>query len=187
MKLIRAVLTGIDRVNAIIAKAAAWLMLPLVLIIVYEVVLRYAFHRPTLWVFDMTYFFASIIVMFGAAYTLQSKGHVSVDIFYERLSPRTKALIDVVLYPLLFFTLWLLTLNVLFPHVINSILRAERAVLGVWLPPIWPFKSWLLLGIIMLTLQGVAEWVRAFCAVIGRPLEPPAGAVVASDPKEIRL
>jgi TRAP-type mannitol/chloroaromatic compound transport system permease small subunit len=184
MKAIRGVLRGIDRLNAVVAKAVAWLMLPLVLVIVYEVVMRYLFNRPTLWVFDVSYFLTSIIVILGAAYTLQTKGHVSVDVFYERFLPRTRALIDVVLYLLLFFTLWILIINVMLPHVINSYLRGERAATGIWRPLIWPFKAWILLGVFMLTLQGVAEFVRSLFTLVGKPLEE---RVSIEDGKKARL
>lgn len=171
MNLIRAILTGIDTLNAALAKTAAWLMIPLVLFITYEVVMRYVFNRPTLWVFDASYFLTSLIVMLGAAYTLQTRGHVSVDVFYERFSPRTRALIDITLYVVLFFTLWLLIINVMVPHVINSFVRGERAATGIWRPPIWPFKAWILLGVALLTLQGVAEFVRSVFVLLGKPID----------------
>jgi TRAP-type mannitol/chloroaromatic compound transport system permease small subunit len=171
MRVVKGLIRMIDGANAAVAKTVAWLMIPLVLVIAFEVVMRYVFNRPTLWVFDVSYFITSIIVMLGTAYTLQMKGHVSVDVFYERFSPKTRALIDVVLYLVLFFSLWLLIINVMVPHVINSFVRGETAATGIWRPPIWPFKAWILLGIIMLTLQGLVEFLRSLFVLIGKPLD----------------
>lgn len=169
---IRGLLRGIDALNAIVAKIVAWVTIPLVLFIAYEVVMRYAFNRPTLWVFDVQYLLTSMVVILGAGYTLHGKGHVSVDIFYERFSPRWKAFFDVFFYLLLFFTLWILVINVTVPHVINSWQRGERASTGIWRPVIYPFKAWILLGVVLLTLQGVAEFFRsAYILVTGKPLD----------------
>lgn len=170
MKFIIVLLDGIDWLNAIVAKAVAWLALPLVLFIVYEVIMRYAFNRPTLWVFDMSYFLTSLIVSLGAAYTLQVRGHVNVDVFYERFPPRVQALLDAIFYLLLFFPLWLLIINVMVPNVLNSFRVGERAAVGIWRPLIWPFKAWILLGVALLTLQGVAEFIRALCGIFGKRL-----------------
>jgi TRAP-type mannitol/chloroaromatic compound transport system permease small subunit len=173
---LKGILAGIDALTAAIAKVVAWLLLPLVLFIAYEVVMRYAFNRPTLWVFDMSYFLSSLVVSLGAAYTLQRKGHVSVDVFYERFPERVRALIDVTFYLLLFFTTWLLIINVMVPHVINSWQRNELAATGIWRPPIYPFKTWILAGVVLLVLQGVAEFIRALFVLLGRPLHTPPPA-----------
>jgi TRAP-type mannitol/chloroaromatic compound transport system permease small subunit len=173
---VRALVRGIDFFSAIIGKVFSVAVVFLVLVMSYEVVMRYLFNRPTLWVYDMSYFLTSMVVILGAAYTLQMKGHVSVDIFYERFPPRLKALIDTVLYLVLFFSLWLLIINVMVPHVQASWARGERAATGIWVPPIYPFKTWILAGVVLLTLQGVAEFLRAFFVLIGRPLEVPKAA-----------
>ncbi len=159
--------------SALVGKVFAVAVILLVLVMSYEVVMRYLFNRPTLWAYDVSYFLTSMVVILGAAYTLQTKGHVSVDIFYERFPPRLKALVDVILYLVLFFTLWLLIINVMLPHVQTSWARGERAATGIWVPPIYPFKTWVLAGVILLALQGVAEFLRALFVLVGRPLELP--------------
>lgn len=176
MGIVRAFVRGIDTLSAVIGKVVAIAVVFLVLVMSYEVVMRYLFNRPTLWAYDISYFLTSMVVILGAAYTLQLKGHVSVDIFYERFPPRLQAFLDVVLYLALFFTLWLLIINVMVPHVQNSWARGERAATGIWVPPIYPFKTWILAGVILLTLQGVAEFLRSFFVLIGRPLDPPKAA-----------
>ncbi|ADI13336.1 TRAP transporter small permease subunit [Truepera radiovictrix] len=184
MAVLRGLLKGIDALTAAIAKVVAWLLLPLVLFIAYEVLMRYAFNRPTLWVFDMSYFLTSLVVSLGAAYTLQRKGHVSVDVFYERFPERVRAFIDVLFYLLLFFTTWLLIINVMVPHVINSWQRGELAATGIWRPPIYPFKTWILVGVVLLVLQGVAEFIRALFVLLGRPLETPPPAAAEGDVRD---
>ena len=64
-------LTGrIDRFTDAIGFAVAWLNVPLVLAVAYEVIARYFFNAPTIWAYDVTYMLYAAIFMLGAAYAL---------------------------------------------------------------------------------------------------------------------
>ena len=78
-------------------------MLFLVLSITYEVVARYFFRAPTVWVFESSYMANGSAFMLGCAYALYKGAHVRTDIFWENYSERTKGIIDLVSYLLLFF------------------------------------------------------------------------------------
>jgi TRAP-type mannitol/chloroaromatic compound transport system permease small subunit len=161
------VLRGVDRLNEAIARLVAWFVLVLALTMTYEVAARYVFGRPTMWSYDVSYFLNSAVVMLGAAYTLHRRGHVSVDILYATLPVRARAFLDVALTLALFFPLWALLAWAMVPHVQYSWRSGERALTGTWLPPIYPFKTWVLLGIVLLLLQGVVEFVRAAAVLVG--------------------
>jgi len=60
----------IDRFAELSGVAIAWLMVPLMGAVVYEVIARYAFAAPTLWAFDVTYMLYGAMFMLGAAYAL---------------------------------------------------------------------------------------------------------------------
>jgi TRAP-type mannitol/chloroaromatic compound transport system permease small subunit len=62
---------AIDRFAELCGVAVAWLMVPLIVAVVYEVVARYAFAAPTLWSFDVTYMLYGAIFMLGAAYAYE--------------------------------------------------------------------------------------------------------------------
>ena len=64
----------------------AWLNVPLVLAVSYEVIARYFFHTPTIWVFDVTYMLYGTIFMLGAAYALHKGAHIRTDFFFETWS-----------------------------------------------------------------------------------------------------
>jgi TRAP-type mannitol/chloroaromatic compound transport system permease small subunit len=52
----------------------AWLIVPMVLALSYEVVARYLFNAPTLWAYDMTFMLYGTFFMLGSAFTLQRRG-----------------------------------------------------------------------------------------------------------------
>ena len=84
----------IDRFTDAIGLMVAWLNVPLVLAVSYEVVARYFFNAPTIWVFDVTYMLYGTIFMLGAAYALHKGAHIRTDFFFENWSTRTKGLIE---------------------------------------------------------------------------------------------
>ncbi|NBU01720.1 MAG: TRAP transporter small permease subunit [Betaproteobacteria bacterium] len=62
-------LRTIDKITEISGNIFAWLMVPLVGGVVWEVVSRYFFHQPTEWSYDLTYMLYGTMFMLGAAYT----------------------------------------------------------------------------------------------------------------------
>ena len=93
----------IDRFAEICGVAVAWLMVPLMAAVVYEVVARYAFNAPTAWSFDVSYMLYGAMFMLGAAYALRIGAHKRTDFFWERWSQRTRGVIDTVAYVAFFF------------------------------------------------------------------------------------
>lgn len=131
-----------------------------VLSLVYEVIMRYVFDSPTAWSFDVTYMLCSLFIVMGLGYNLQVKGHVSVDIIYNRFPLRIQALVYVVLFLALFFPCWILIAKIMIPHLIKSWVWQERASIGTWMPAIYPFKTWIFCGVLLFIFQGVAEFLK---------------------------
>src|SRR5215210_1211523 len=78
----------LDSISVGSGKLVAWLIIPMVGSLVYEVIARYLFNAPTEWAYDMTFMLYGTFFMLGAAYTLQRKGHVRTDSLYIAWSPR---------------------------------------------------------------------------------------------------
>jgi TRAP-type mannitol/chloroaromatic compound transport system permease small subunit len=100
---LRTTIRVLDGISIWSGKLVAWLIIPMVLGLVYEVVARYAFNAPTEWAYDMTYMLYGSFFMLGAAFTLQRKGHIRTDTFYAAWSPRRQGMVDAVCYLLFFF------------------------------------------------------------------------------------
>src|SRR5260370_40755583 len=81
----------------------AWLNVPLVLAVAYEVFARYVFNAPTIWSFDVTYMLYGTIFMLGAAYALHKGAHIRTDFFYEKWSVKTRGMVDSISYVGSFF------------------------------------------------------------------------------------
>lgn len=154
------IMNSIEKANEFIGKITSWLVLVLIITVSYEVIARYLFDSPTIWSYEMSYFISSFFVIKGMAYTMQAKGHVAVDVIYNKFSPRTQNILYVMFALLFFFPMWGMIIRHMIPHVIAVYQSGEKSWVGSWLPPIWPFKTWILVGTFMLLLQGIIEFIK---------------------------
>ena len=103
----RALLTTIriiDTFTDLTGSLIAWLSVPLVVAVAYEVFARYLFNAPTIWSFDLTYMLYGALFMLGAAYALHKGAHIRTDFFWENVLDRArKGLIDSISYVVFFF------------------------------------------------------------------------------------
>ena len=81
-----------DGLLSLSAFITALLILFLMLSITYEVVMRYFFGNPPIWVFDISGFCLFALTFLGAAWVLRREGHTNVEILLNILSPRKQAL-----------------------------------------------------------------------------------------------
>ena len=159
----------IDRVAELSGVAIAWLMVPLMGAVVYEVVARYAFAAPTLWAFDITYMLYGAMFMLGAASALRVGAHIRTDFFWERWSPRTRGVIDTVAYLVFFFPGIALFLWVGWEEAWYAYGIGETSEQTAWRPLLWPLKACIPLAAALLLLQGISELVKSlYAALTGR-------------------
>lgn len=155
---------ALDAVSVWTGRLVGWLVLPLMGVLVYEVILRKFFIRPTAWASDISYMLYGALFMLGTPYTLYRKGHIRTDFFYRNWSPRAQGAVDALLYLLFFFPgiglfLWA---GWDFAHL--AWIRGERAITSAWLPPIYPFKFVMPVATALLLVQGTSELLRSLYA-----------------------
>ncbi len=161
----------IDNLSDWSGKLFAWLIIPLVATLVYEVIARYVFNNPTVWAYDMTYLLSGTFFMMGVAQTLRHGAHVRVDVFYQMLSPRGKAIVETCLYLLVFFPLVGVLLVKGIQYAQASWAIKETAWLSSWRPPIYHFKTVIPLAAFLMLLQGGVDFIRNLVvAVRGKQL-----------------
>jgi TRAP-type mannitol/chloroaromatic compound transport system permease small subunit len=91
----------------------------------------------------------------GGAYTLRAKGHVSMDLFYNKFSERGRAVLDIITFPLFFaFVFTILWYGTLFAARSYA---SHEASISTWGPPLWPVKLTVPIGAFLLLLEGLAK------------------------------
>jgi TRAP-type mannitol/chloroaromatic compound transport system permease small subunit len=163
-----AIADRIDRITSALGRAVAWLALVVVLLQFALVIVRYLFGLGSVWLTEMVVYAHATMFMLAAAWTLQVGGHVRVDIFYAEASTRTKALIDLVgaLVLLLPFMIVLIWLSV--PYAARSWSILERSQEASGLPLVFLLKTLVPLFALLMTLQGIAQAIRATAVLRAR-------------------
>jgi TRAP-type mannitol/chloroaromatic compound transport system permease small subunit len=156
----------IDGISTWVGKAAAWLIVGLMLVVCVEVFKRYILNAPTAWIFDFNNMLYGTLFMMCGAYTLAAGGHVRADFVYGRLQPRTQAGLDLALYFLFFIPGILALIYAGFDYAIESWRIGEHSTVTAEGPPIYHFKSVIPIAGVLVMLQGVAEIAR--CSVCRR-------------------
>jgi TRAP-type mannitol/chloroaromatic compound transport system permease small subunit len=156
----------IDPITMWAGRIFAFLIVPLMLGLVFEVFSRYLFRAPTVWAYDTTYMLYGTLFMLGAAYTLYRGGHIRTDMIYRTLSARKQGLLDALLYLFFFFPGMVFVLLAGWDYAYRSWITAEVAGASPWRPPIYPFKSVIPLAAILLLFQGLSEFLKSVYAVV---------------------
>jgi TRAP-type mannitol/chloroaromatic compound transport system permease small subunit len=158
------VIVAIDTFALWTGRAVSWLLVPLTLAIVYEVISRYFFTAPTVWAYDMSRMLYGAMFVLGAAYALSRGVHIRSDFIYRHWSTKTQGKVDLALYLICYFPTLLIFLYVSIDWAWVSVSRAERGTDTAWMPLLGPIKSCVPLGIAFLILQGISEVLKALHA-----------------------
>ncbi len=145
----------------------------LAVLIVYEVISRYAFLAPTYWAFEISYMLMGTTLMLAIGFCSQLRRHIRVDFLYDNVSEKKQALIDLsgyifLLLPMLIWCSWGLFVYFLEDYKVHE-LSGESA----WNPIIWPFKFTFAFGFYLFTIQTVAEVCKSVLVLMGRDVPEP--------------
>jgi TRAP-type mannitol/chloroaromatic compound transport system permease small subunit len=157
-------LLAIDHISIFVGKFFGWTVVLLTGVVCYEVFMRYVMNNPTTWAYDFGYILYGTLFIMAGAYALATNAHVRADVITRLLSIRKQALIQVVLYPLFFFPAVLALTYSGFNFADVSFKIGERSPYSPHGPLLWPFKGLIPLAGFFLTLQGIAELIRAVIA-----------------------
>lgn len=156
MRLVR----WIDRLNEWVGLFAAWLVIPMMLVVVYEVIVRDVFNAPTMWTYDSLWMLYSMNFLLGGAYTLLHKGHIRIDIIQDTLSARGKLIFDALIYGFVFFLPSVILTWVSTAYALNAWSMGENLSTTTWVFPAGPIKSIMPIAFFLIALQSIAEVVR---------------------------
>lgn len=150
---------AIERLTGRVGILAAFLIVPLVLATCYEVLSRYTFNAPTIWAYEVGYILTGSHFLLAMAYALREGQHIRIDIFSEKFSRRTRALIDLACYAVVLpLTLWLT--YALFRHLSHGYLTNEKSGQSALNLPVWPFRVVFVIAFVLLALQVLAEMAK---------------------------
>ena len=169
----------VDVMNDRIGKLFSFLIYPTMLVLVYEVVMRYFFTAPTIWAHETSCMLYGAHFVIGGAYALQKGAFVNVEVFYIRFSKRTRAIIDLFTWSMFYIFVGALLWKSI-PWAMESVAIREFSD-STWGPYVWPIKLTIPFAAFTMLLQGMTKTIKdAYLAVTGRDLIAGADAEAAS-------
>ncbi|MHB8092421.1 MAG: TRAP transporter small permease subunit [Syntrophales bacterium] len=155
---------GIDTISQKVGVVCSYLIVPLTLVVVYEVLSRF-FNHPTIWSFELSNFFYGTYFMLVAAYGLLYKSHVAIDLVSSHFKKKTQAVLSLICYLFMYFPFIAVFLYFGVSYAANSWQMMEKSW-SIWGPPIYPFKTVIPITALMLLLQGISEVIKTLAVLI---------------------
>jgi TRAP-type mannitol/chloroaromatic compound transport system permease small subunit len=170
MKALRTFMMAVDKTNLFMGKLMVGVTLLACAVITFEVVMRYAFNRPTNWGHELMVLLFAIFYVAAGGYAHYHRAHVRVDVIYSSLSPRSRAILDIgtSLFFFLFVGVFVYTSWTFYWS--SQTMEAGAEILGIpvsgersftdWGPAYYPVKFIMPFGGALLLLQGIVWLIR---------------------------
>lgn len=155
MAVLKKYIALVASLNTVLGKAASFTIIVFMLFLSYEVVCRYFFNSPTIWAHELSGFIFAAYLALTGPWILLRKEHVSVDIVYNRYSPRTRDIADIFtnLLTIFFFAVLLYIGGKNALHAITT----QQVSYSVWGPPLGPVRAMIPLAAFLFLVQALAN------------------------------
>lgn len=134
---------------------------PLVMMLIgsYEVVLRNVFNSPTRWAWAINGQLLCVYIGIAGAYVLLVDQHIRMDFFYDKYSPRRKAILNSVLFVIFFLYVGGMVYHLSDIGLASVAMReVDRAT--TLNPPLYPLRMFIALSAVLTLLAGIANFTR---------------------------
>ena len=162
LRILEPIANFIEKISEGVGRLSAWLVVAMVLLVCYDVAMRYLFQAGSVGLQELEWHLFALIFLLGSAYTLKHDEHVRVDIFYQSrwMTPKRRAAVDLFgcLFMLLPFCVLMIYSSI--PFVTQSFDWGEASPDPGGLPYRWLLKAMIPFGFLLLALQGVAMAIR---------------------------
>ncbi len=129
----------------------------------YEVIMRYLFNMPTIWVHEACFLLFGMQYLLSGAFTLKDEGHVRVDVLYVKLPPRGRVGMDI--FTSVFAFVFVIALAGTSLTFFEQSYSMNETTVETWGVQYWPVKGAMLLGSVLLffaTISKVTKDIMTF-------------------------
>lgn len=164
--MVRQYIKIVGQLNEFVGKLAGWLASVLVLLICYDVAMKFFFNYSNAAIFELEWHLFALIFLLGAPYTLKNDRHVRVDVFYSNFSPKRKAWVNLLGVVLFLAPFCLLVIDKSWIYTRNSFLMGEGSPDPGGLPYRFLLKGAIIVAFILLLLQGTALFFESLLTIL---------------------
>ena len=158
----------IDYISLKTGRATMYLVFVMMFILILSFVTRNIINIPLIWIIEMAQFVMTGYYLLGGGYSMLTDDHVRMDLIYSKLKDKTKALLDSVTSVFLIFYLVVLLIGSI--SSLTYTLETNQRLFTAWAPYVWPIKSIMTFGILLMLLQSIAIFFKDIAKVLDREI-----------------
>jgi TRAP-type mannitol/chloroaromatic compound transport system permease small subunit len=156
----RKALQAIDWINEQTGSLSRWLVAALIVLVFSDTVARYVFNSPLSFGYQSSCMLGAAIYTLFYGYVRKHHSHVRVDLLYNLLSEKGRAILDIAFSAVLLFPMMVIFIRIAALLTLRSYLKNELLTESYWYPPVWPIRLVVLIGMLLLLLQCIVEFIR---------------------------
>ena len=158
----------IDWVCVKVGRFTMYTLFLMMFILVLSFVTRNIINIPLIWIIEMAQFIITAYYLLGGGYSMITGDHVRMDLFYSKLSEKNKAKMD--MFTSVFLVFYLVVLLIGSYSSLTYTIDTNQRLFTAWAPYVWPIKTIMLFGILLMLLQSFSMFFKDYAKVIGREI-----------------
>ena len=158
----------IDFISLKTGRATMYLVFVMMFILILSFVTRNIINIPLIWIIEIAQFVMTGYYLLGGGYSMLTDDHVRMDLIYSKLKDKTKALLDSLTSVFLIFYLVVLLIGSI--SSLTYTLETNQRLFTAWAPYVWPIKSIMTFGILLMLLQSIAIFFKDIAKVLNREI-----------------
>ncbi|GAH64182.1 unnamed protein product, partial [marine sediment metagenome] len=159
---------SIDWLSEWTGKVTSWIVLVLTFMISCEVIMRYGFSAPSKFTFDLSWMMFAALSALGLGYVILNDENVRVNILYNGWTLRAKLVVDTIMTLVVFLPVAYILVRFSIDHTAYAWAVGEVGIRGYWMPPLFPIRLIVSIGLFLAALQGISWFVRNLLTVLSR-------------------
>jgi len=151
-----------------IGRLTMYMVFVMMFVLVLSFVTRNIINIPLMWIIEMAQFIITGYYLLGGGYSMIMGDHVRMDLVYSKLSDHNKAKMDA--FTSFFLVFYLSTL--LYGSISSLIytLETNQRLFTAWAPYVWPIKTIMFIGILLMLLQSISMFFKDIAKVTEREI-----------------
>ena len=167
-KIIKYYVKIIDYISEKTGIATMYLVFVMMFILILSFVTRNIINIPLIWIIEMAQFVMTGYYLLGGGYSMLTDDHVRMDLIYSKLKDRTKAILDSITSVFLITYIVILLIGSI--SSLTYTIETNQRLFTAWAPYVWPIKSIMTFGILLMLLQSIAIFFKDLSKVLNREL-----------------
>ena len=158
----------IDWICVKVGRFTMYTLFLMMFILVLSFVTRNIINIPLIWIIEMAQFIITAYYLLGGGYSMITGDHVRMDLFYSKLSEKNKARMD--MFTSIFLIFYLVVLLIGSYSSLTYTIDTNQRLFTAWAPYVWPIKTIMLFGILLMLLQSFSMFFKDYAKFTGRTI-----------------